>query len=280
MLHEAKVAAEIDTIVATLRHFSGEIRQVGIRGRHADAVPYLWFEPSRLRCDLPGGAAGSRVIGGDAQQDRPQRCARAGADPAHRLVPHGARQGYREPSGAGPAVEPQDDPTKCIDLENEVRGLLKVFGVRLPARVGHGGFDELVRPKVLALLQVAKCLLPLLDARSMLYRTYLQLDNAVRGMARQDRLCQRLMTVPGVRSVTSLTFKTAVDEPRRFRSSRTVAAHFGLTRGNQSPDVRKQPLPSNRHPMKAWQTGGVHVQTLATCPFPARRAPLRLHAVR
>ena len=29
--------------------------------------------------------------------------------------------------------------------------------------------------------------------------------------------------------VTSLTFKTAVDEPRRFRSSRTVAAHFGLT---------------------------------------------------
>ena len=37
--------------------------------------------------------------------------------------------------------------TKCIDLENEVRGLLKVFGVRLPPRVGHGGFDELVRPE-------------------------------------------------------------------------------------------------------------------------------------
>ena len=45
--------------------------------------------------------------------------------------------------------------TKCIDLENEVRGLLKVFGVRLPPRVGHGGFDELVRPKVLALPELA-----------------------------------------------------------------------------------------------------------------------------
>jgi transposase len=119
--------------------------------------------------------------------------------------------------------------TKCIDLENELRGLLKVFGVRLPPRVGHGGFDELVRPKVLALPELAKCLLPLLDARSTLYRTYLQLDNAVRGMARQDPVCQRLMTVPGVGPVTSLTFKTAVDEPHRFRSSRTVAAHFGLT---------------------------------------------------
>jgi len=61
--------------------------------------------------------------------------------------------------------------TKCIDLENELRGLLKVFGVRLPPRVGHGGFDERVRPKVLALPELAKCLLPLLDARSTLYRT-------------------------------------------------------------------------------------------------------------
>ena len=37
------------------------------------------------------------------------------------------------------------------------------------------------------------------------------------------------MTVPGVGPVTSLTFKAAVDDADRFRSSRTVAAHFGLT---------------------------------------------------
>jgi transposase len=35
--------------------------------------------------------------------------------------------------------------------------------------------------------------------------------------------------VPGVGPVTALTYKAAVDDPRRFRSSRTVAAHFGLT---------------------------------------------------
>ena len=37
------------------------------------------------------------------------------------------------------------------------------------------------------------------------------------------------MTVPGVGPVTSLTFKAGVDDADRFRSSRNVAAHFGLT---------------------------------------------------
>ena len=63
----------------------------------------------------------------------------------------------------------------------------------------------------------------------MLYQTFLKLENAVRVLARKDSLCRRLMTVPGIGPVTSLTFKAAVDDPTRFRSSRMVAAHFGLT---------------------------------------------------
>lgn len=37
---------------------------------------------------------------------------------------------------------------KKIDLANEVRGLLKIFGVRLPRTVKHGSFDGLVRPMI------------------------------------------------------------------------------------------------------------------------------------
>jgi transposase len=70
---------------------------------------------------------------------------------------------------------------------------------------------------------------PLLDARTVLYKTYLKLDYAVKAVVRTDPVCQRLMTVPGVGPVTSLTFKAGVDDADRFRSSRTVAAHFGLT---------------------------------------------------
>jgi transposase len=37
---------------------------------------------------------------------------------------------------------------KCIDLEYEIRGLLKVFGVKLPLRLSRGGFDIAVRDTI------------------------------------------------------------------------------------------------------------------------------------
>src|SRR5215469_12233576 len=37
---------------------------------------------------------------------------------------------------------------KCVDLENELRGLLRVFGVRLAPRVPHGAYDAVVRKQV------------------------------------------------------------------------------------------------------------------------------------
>ena len=35
--------------------------------------------------------------------------------------------------------------SKCVDLENEVRGLFKIFGLKLPPKLGHGAFDDTVR---------------------------------------------------------------------------------------------------------------------------------------
>jgi transposase len=128
--------------------------------------------------------------------------------------------------------------SKCIDLEQEVRGLFKVFGIKLPPRLGHGAFDETVRPTIEADAALAHALLPLLEARLVLYRTFRELDNRVRRMALQDPVCCRLMSAPGVGVVTALTFKAAVDDPTRFKRSRTVAAHFGLTpRRFQSGDM-------------------------------------------
>ncbi|MBW4653461.1 MAG: transposase [Kaiparowitsia implicata GSE-PSE-MK54-09C] len=37
------------------------------------------------------------------------------------------------------------------------------------------------------------------------------------------------MSGPGIGFIAVLTFKAAVDDPKRFRRSKTVAAHFGLT---------------------------------------------------
>jgi len=116
-----------------------------------------------------------------------------------------------------------------IDLENEVRGLLKVYGVKLPAQIYHARFDDMARQAVIADPVLAEALGPLLDARGHLYRAFLEIDKRVRAIAHDDPICQQLMSAPGIGSIAALTFKSAVDDPKRFRRSKTVAAHFGLT---------------------------------------------------
>ena len=124
---------------------------------------------------------------------------------------------------------------KCIDLENELRGLLKIFGVKLPLRLSRGAFDRAVRETIESDPELSLALLPMLEARSMLFDTFVELDRRVKRKARADALCSRFMGIPGVGEITALSFKAAVDDPARFKSSRTVGAHFGLTpRRNQS----------------------------------------------
>ena len=72
---------------------------------------------------------------------------------------------------------------KCIDLENEVRGLFRIFGIKLPPKLGHGSFDRAVRAIVEADKALSHALLPLLDARLVLYETFRVLDNRTRHLA-------------------------------------------------------------------------------------------------
>ncbi len=128
--------------------------------------------------------------------------------------------------------------SKCVDLENEVRGLFKIFGIKLPPKLGHGAFDATVRDIIEADEALSHALLPLLEARLALYRSFRELDNRTRKMAHDDPVCQQFMTAPGVGFITALTYKAGVDDPHRFKQSRTVGAHFGLTpRRSQSGEL-------------------------------------------
>lgn len=66
-----------------------------------------------------------------------------------------------------------------------------------------------------------------LNARAVFAVELRGLERRVRELARDDERARRLMTTPGV--LVSLTFVSAIDGPERFRSSRMVRAHFGLT---------------------------------------------------
>lgn len=227
--HEAKIAAEVDQVVACLRAFSADVSIVG-------------FEAGALTQYLTYGlqADGFEVVCMEARQVAAALSAMR--NKTDRNDARGIAQILRTGWYSRVHVKSIESHqirillssrrvvlAKCVDLENEIRGLLKVFGVRLTSHVPHGAYDEAVRPLVESQPMLARALLPLLEARHVLYRTYLKLDNEVKAVVRADAVCQRLMTVPGVGAITALTFKAAVDDPSRFKSSRTVAAHFGLT---------------------------------------------------
>ncbi|MEP3783298.1 MAG: transposase [Ascidiaceihabitans sp.] len=92
----------------------------------------------------------------------------------------------------------------------------------------HGFFEGLVRPMIEMDDVLAHAINPLLAALTVLFQHDLQLDRYVKRAAFQGKLCMRMMTIPGVGPAASLTFKAAVDDPNRFKRSRTVGADFGL----------------------------------------------------
>lgn len=130
---------------------------------------------------------------------------------------------------------------KTMNLANEVRGLLKIFGIRLPMTAKHGSFDGVVRPMIEMDEVLAHALLPLLGARVVFYQHFLELDRRVKRAASQDGVCMRMMTVPGVGPFASLTFKTTIDDPTRFKWSRAVGAHFGLAPRRYQPGEHDNP---------------------------------------
>src|SRR5436305_88204 len=69
----------------------------------------------------------------------------------------------------------------------------------------------------------------MLRAREGLRAEFARLHRRMLAIVRDDAVCRRLMTVPGVGALVAITFKTAVDDPARFRTAEAVGAHFGLT---------------------------------------------------
>ena len=58
---------------------------------------------------------------------------------------------------------------------------------------------------------------------------FARLTKQVLDIARKEEVCRRLMSVPGVGPITALAFRATIDRPDRFRRSRDVGAHLGLT---------------------------------------------------
>jgi transposase len=118
--------------------------------------------------------------------------------------------------------------SKLHDIEMSLRGILRGFGLKVgpttPKRF-EGRIKELVsgHPSLQVIADA------LLAVRAVLLREFNGFEKRVRSMARSDRQARLLMSTPSVGPIVALTYAAAIDDPARFKSSKTTGAHFGLT---------------------------------------------------
>lgn len=113
-------------------------------------------------------------------------------------------------------------------IRNQIRGILKTFGVVLGKNRGQQ-FDERVAEIAVGRNVFNQTLRSLLVVLKSIRVQLEKLDRMASQFAKQNSVCQKLMSVPGVGCLTAIAFVTEIDDPARFRNSKAVGAYLGLT---------------------------------------------------
>jgi transposase len=111
--------------------------------------------------------------------------------------------------------------SKAIAIENDLRGTLRNFGLKV-GMVGTVKFESRIKELVENLPDLAELVEPMLIVRRALREQIGILHRRLLAIVRDDVVCRRLMTVPGVGPVVALTYRATVDVPTRFKNSKAV----------------------------------------------------------
>jgi transposase len=228
IVREAKVASEPEVLIAWLRGFGLELARVGL-----EAGPLSqWLYAAMRDAGLPVELLETRHVR-DAFKAMPVKTDRKDARGIAQLL----RLGWFRPVHCK-SVSAQETrtlltarkllQTKHLDVEMSLRGVLRGFGLKV-GRTTPRSFATRIRELVEGHTTLTVVAEALLAARETLGAQLCNLEKRLRHQAREDERAQLLITVPGVGVIVALTFAAAVDDPGRFRSSKTVGAHFGLT---------------------------------------------------
>jgi transposase len=118
--------------------------------------------------------------------------------------------------------------SKLFDVEMSLRGILRGFGLKVGPTTPKR-FAVRIRELVAGHATLEVVASSLLAMHEVLLREFGNFEKRVRTMARDDARVRLLMSAPGVGAIVALTYASAVDDPKRFKSSKMVGAHFGLT---------------------------------------------------
>lgn len=118
-----------------------------------------------------------------------------------------------------------------VKIENEIRGLLRTFGVLFGRSVG--GFAQRVNEIIAAELDaspaIREVVIALAKARAALLERIKDLDGQALTAAKASSTARLLMTAPGVGPITALSVASAFDNASRFKRSSSAGAYLGLT---------------------------------------------------
>ena len=124
-----------------------------------------------------------------------------------------------------------------VTLENQIRGLAVVFGIRLPRALTAAFVDQALKASE-GVAGLSAAMRGLIAARTAVMTAVAAIDADIRRMTTASEACRRLMAIPGVGQLTALAFVAAIDDPSRIRRSRDVGAYLGLVpKRHQSGEV-------------------------------------------
>ena len=228
IVKEARVASEPEAIIAWFEGLGLEMTAIGL-----EAGPLSqWLYAAMTDAKLPVVLLETRQVR-DAFRSMPVKTDRKDARGIAQLMRLGW---YRRVHCK--SQQAQENRTllagrkmlqsRYIDLEMCLRGLLRGYGLKV-GQTNRKTFEGRVRELAASVPGLDNAVDALLKARTSLLEQFRRLDSIVVSLSRRDERAQLLMTVPGVGALISLTFVSAIDDPKRFSSSRSVGAHLGLT---------------------------------------------------
>jgi transposase len=118
--------------------------------------------------------------------------------------------------------------SKLRDVENSLRGILRGFGLKV-GKTTELKFAVRIGELVAGHPHLEMIANALLAVHAVLRKEFTVFEKQVRKMARSDPRARLLMSTPAVGPIVALTYASAIDNPERFKSSKRVGAHFGLT---------------------------------------------------
>jgi transposase len=120
-------------------------------------------------------------------------------------------------------------------MANQLRGLLKLFGLRLGQVTTPNKRAERLAALFAQKPALKTIMQPLVESLEALEVQIRRSTKLLAASAAADPVAARLMSVPGVGPIAALTFKSSIEDPERFDRGEDVGAFAGLVpRRNQS----------------------------------------------